>query len=93
MPTVLIVEDDPDMNEVLYRLLQKAGYKALSAFTGEGGLAMVIMGKPDLIVLDHMMPGMDGMEMLRMLRGNPQTALIPVVIYSGVEIPTTPGKN
>ena len=87
MRTILVVEDHVATNELLCKLLQRAGYRTLRAFTGEGGLAMVTTEKPDLIILDQMMPGIDGIEALRILRSNPQTAFLPVIIYSAIAEP------
>ena len=82
MPTILVVEDDIPTNELLCRLLARFGYQSCSAFNGEAGLAMVQTMKPDLVILDQMMPGMNGLEVLTVLRSQPDTAMIPVVIYS-----------
>jgi CheY-like chemotaxis protein len=82
--TVLVVDDHVDTNDILCRFVKAMGHRPVSAFTGEGALALVGTERPDLILLDVMMPGMDGVEVLRMIRGNPQTATVPVIMYSGV---------
>ena len=84
MATILIVDDHVDSNEVLARAIRAAGHHVLSSFTGEGALATIAIDRPDLVILDVMMPGMDGTEVLRVIRQNPATATIPVVLYSVV---------
>jgi CheY-like chemotaxis protein len=84
MKTVLVVDDDRDTNEVTCRLLRKLGHQALSAHTGEEALAIVAMQIPDLIILDSMMPGMNGAEVLRLLRAKVETATIPVIMHSAI---------
>ena len=87
MATILVVDDHPDNNDMLCRLLQTCGHRPVSAFSGEGALAMLGTEKPDLVILDVMMPGMDGLEVLRHIRSNPAVAVTPVVLFSGVADP------
>jgi CheY-like chemotaxis protein len=84
MKTALVVDDHADTNDMLCQVLRAMGARAVSAFTGEGALAMLGTERPALVVLDVMMPGMDGLEVLRLIRTNPYTATLPVVLYSGV---------
>ena len=87
MATVLVVDDHVDSNEVLARAIRAAGHRVLTSFSGEAALAVIAIDRPDLVILDVMMPGMDGTEVLRVLRQNPATAEIPVVLYSVVADP------
>jgi len=87
MASILVVDDHTDTNEMLCRLLRSYGHKTASAFTGEGALVMIGVERPELVVLDVMMPGMDGMEVLRLIRRDPATATVPVIFYSGVSDP------
>lgn len=82
MAKVMIVEDHADTNDLLSRALRAHGHETVPAFTGEAALAVIGMEKPDAIILDMMMPGMDGIEVLRLIRQNPGTAMIPVIFYS-----------
>ena len=82
--TILIIDDDRPTNDVLSRVIRWAGHISLSAFSAEDGLAQIRRDIPDLVILDQMMPGMSGVEMLRILRANSATADLPVVIYSAV---------
>ena len=63
--TILIIEDEQKINDILAFSLGKDGYKTLSAFDGVKGLEMALKENPDLILLDVMLPGMDGFEVCR----------------------------
>jgi DNA-binding response OmpR family regulator len=79
---VLLIEDDPDIAE-LYRIkLESDGYRVALAASGEAGLEMARAAPPDLIFLDMRLPGMDGIPVLRELRADARTELLPVVILS-----------
>ncbi len=82
MGRILIVEDDRDIADLLRLYLEKAGYTVDVALTGEDVLERVRRQPPDLIVLDLMLPGMDGLTICRTLRGSETTAAIPVIILS-----------
>lgn len=79
---VLVVDDDPDKRQVLSVALEMAGYNVHTANDGQQGLRAVKSHQPDLIILDVMMPKMDGYEMARRVRANPQTKFIPIIIQS-----------
>ena len=81
-PKILIVDDMPDAIEFLPDWLQREGYATLMATRGQQALALAEENRPDLILLDVMMPGMDGIETCRRLRMNPATANIPVILVS-----------
>ena len=76
---VLIVEDHPDMRDLLRRLVEGIGYVPVLASGGEEGLEKAIAEKPDLILLDMMMPLMDGREVARRVRATPETKEIPIL--------------
>src|SRR5258706_2530808 len=80
--TILIVDDDSDVRALLETLLRSQGYLTLSAAGGEEALALVARRAPDLILLDILMPGMDGNEVARRLKADPATANIPIVIVT-----------
>ncbi len=77
---VLIVEDDPSIALGLRMNLESEGYRVLSADDGERGLAAARTDKPDLIILDVMLPSMNGLEVLRTLRG--EGYMMPIIILS-----------
>ncbi len=80
--TVLVVDDDREVNSCLGVRLQAAGYEVLSAFDGNEGLSAAIEHHPDAVVLDVRMPGKDGMAVLRELRHRQDTRKTPVVMLS-----------
>src|SRR5436190_20549175 len=79
MHTILIVDDTDSARELLARLLRKQGYQTVCAADGLEALAAVESHRPDLILLDIMMPVMDGVEFLRHLRHDPQRSGLPVI--------------
>ena len=80
--TVLVVDDDPVIVNLLRVNFEIEGYTVLTATTGEAGLAQARSGGPDVIVLDVMMPGMDGIEVARRLRAEEDTRKIPIIMLS-----------
>ncbi len=81
-PTILVVEDDPGVARMLIATLETEGYHPLVACTGEEGVTLALHEVPHLILLDLMLPGMDGFEVVQNLRGNARTAHIPVMVVS-----------
>jgi len=79
---ILIIDDDPDTIEFLTLILQRLGYQVLEARDGMDALASAHSEKPDLIILDVMMPGLDGFEVARSLRRHPETALTPILMFT-----------
>ena len=82
MSRILIVEDDADIADLIAHLLRKAGHEPEQARTGTDGLARARGGLPDLIVLDVMLPGMDGMQVCRALRQDGATARVPILMLT-----------
>jgi len=80
--TILLIDDEPDLIKLLDYNLTRAGYLALSARDGETGLAMARKHAPDLIILDLMMPGLDGLEVCKKLRQDSSTARIPILMLT-----------
>jgi two-component system cell cycle response regulator DivK len=77
--TILIVEDNERNLKLVRDVLQFAGYDVVSASSAEQGIAMAMSQPPDLVLMDLQLPGMDGTEALRQLRGSPRTKAVPVV--------------
>jgi diguanylate cyclase (GGDEF)-like protein/PAS domain S-box-containing protein len=82
-PTILIVDDDARNRRLLAVLLHPKGYQTESAASGEEALTAVAHSPPDLILLDLMMPGIDGYEVAGILKANPATANIPIIMVTG----------
>ena len=81
---VLIVDDVPDNLSVLHDALDESGFTVLMAISGEAALQRAAQALPDVVLLDAMMPGMDGFEVARRLKANPQTAHIPIIFMTGL---------
>ncbi|MDB5884313.1 MAG: hypothetical protein JWR74_484, partial [Polaromonas sp.] len=82
--TILIVDDEVQNLKLLEVLLYPEGYVTLSAASGEEALAVIAQQAPDLILLDVMMPGMDGYEVATRLKANPATANIPIIMITAL---------
>ena len=80
--TVMVVDDNPDIITIVKTILEGKGYSVLSASSGQELLNLLIDKKPDLIILDIMMPEMDGLEVLGRLKGITETASIPVILLT-----------
>ncbi len=88
---VLVIEDHEDNRRILRDLLTSAGYESIEAVTGEEGVALAEAHRPDLILMDIQLPGLDGYEATRRIKANPalrQTPIIAVTSYalSGDEV-------
>jgi response regulator RpfG family c-di-GMP phosphodiesterase len=84
---VLVVDDERDIVAFIKANLERAGYQVSTAVNGREALERVVSDKPDLILLDQMMPEMDGFEVLRNLKGDEATNNIPVVMLTAIEAP------
>ena len=82
-PKILVADDEVFMLRLLEMTLKKGGYEVVSCRDGKEALATAATALPQLIVLDIMMPGLDGLGALRLLKENPATREIPVVVLSG----------
>lgn len=88
---ILIVDDDPDLVDAVTAILRSKGYEVIPAYDGEEGLTKTRKERPDLIVLDVMMPGKDGYVVCKELKADPSLSSIPVLLLTAVasHIPTT----
>ena len=82
MPTIVVVEDDPDLLEVLKESLAREGYQVKTANNGIDGLKLIKDTAPDLVCLDVMMPGMDGIEVCRELRADKSLRGLPIMMLT-----------
>lgn len=82
MATILLVEDSPTEAYVISDILSRHGYQTLTAVNGEEGIAMAKSHKPDLILMDVVMPGLNGFQTTRKLAKDQDTADIPVIVVS-----------
>jgi two-component system cell cycle response regulator DivK len=84
---ILIVEDSEKNRKLVRDLLQFKGYRTLEAVTGEDGVALAAEHKPDLILMDYQLPGIDGIEAFRRIRNASATAHIPIVAVTASAMP------
>ena len=82
MARVMVVDDSPTDVEHLRQMLQRAGYQVLQATSGKDAIDMIRTERPDCIVMDVVMPGVNGFQATRTLSRDPQTASIPIVVVS-----------
>ena len=80
--TIMVVDDNPDMVTIVKTILEIKGYGVQSAYNGLEVFNLLQEQKSDLILLDIMMPHMDGLQVLTRIKGNPDTASIPVILLS-----------
>ena len=85
MRKILFIEDEPTLQKTLGDVLAQGDYKVISALDGKTGLRLAKSEKPDLILLDLVLPKMHGFEILRELKKDPETEEIPVIILTNLE--------
>jgi DNA-binding response OmpR family regulator len=82
MPVALVVEDAPDIRLVISFVLEKAGFKVYEESDGEAGLAVAAEVRPDIVLLDWMLPAMSGIEVCRALRNNVDLGEVAVILLT-----------
>ena len=85
MKKILFIEDEPTLQKTLASLLEKEGFKVFVASDGLRGLEIALNELPDLILLDLILPKLDGFKVLKQLKENEQTKLIPVIVLTNLE--------
>ena len=83
MTGILVIDDDPIMRDVIQSLLEAGGFGVTVASDGPDGLAHLAGARPDLVMVDHQMPGLSGAEVVRLLRADASTRDLAVVLMSG----------
>ena len=84
MALVLVIDDYEDTRAVVQKLLERRGLQTLGTDTGEAAIALLVTEKPNVIIVDGMMPGMNGIEFIRIVRANVETASIPIILYTAI---------
>ncbi|MFA6449622.1 MAG: response regulator [bacterium] len=79
---ILVIEDDKDTNDIILTILNDAGFSPFPAYDGEEGLQKAESEQPDVIILDLMLPKINGLEVCRILNSNEKTRAIPVIILT-----------
>jgi len=82
-PKILIVEDEQGVVDLLRARLEPEGFQVIAAYDGPEGLRAVTEARPDLVILDLILPGLDGVELCRRIRRQPETARLPILVLSG----------
>lgn len=85
--SVMIIEDEPDAAELFAEMMRLNGYRVLKTYSSTPAMTLIAQEKPDLIILDIMMPDVSGLEVLRYMRKDPELAAIPVVVVSAKAAP------
>lgn len=80
--TVMVIEDEPDAADLFAEMMRLNGYRVLKTYSGAPAMDLIAQERPDLIILDIMMPGVSGLDVLRYLRQQPDSAMTPVVVVS-----------
>jgi len=89
MKKILIIEDEKILSDMYIEKLSREGFKIFSAMTSSEGLSLALKKKPDLILLDILLPKENGISFLEKLRKNPKTADIKVLVFSNYDDPET----
>jgi len=79
---ILVVDDEKDIVDLVSYNLEMEGFRVLKAYDGETALRMVKTGSPDLVILDLMLPGLQGLDVCRAIRGNPRSASLPIIMLT-----------
>ena len=79
---ILIAEDEPSLRENLQMMLEMEGYEVQLACDGQEAFDLALRGAPDLVLTDVMMPVLDGYGLIRLLRGHPATAAVPIIVLT-----------
>lgn len=82
MAKILVVDDEEDIADLVSYNLSREGFVAVKAYDGESALRMVKREKPDLLILDLMLPGMSGLDICKVIRANPETAHLPIIMLT-----------
>ena len=85
MKTILFIEDEPDLQKTLEKVLADEGFKVISALDGEAGLNIARTQKPDLILLDLVLPKANGFEILEKIKQDQETKSIPIIVLTNLE--------
>ncbi|MEK9749154.1 MAG: response regulator transcription factor [Pseudomonadales bacterium] len=85
VPLILVVEDEADIREVVLYNLRREGYEAMGCETGTQALSAIKMKRPDLVILDLMIPELDGLTVCQQVRADPEVSSTPIVIVSAKE--------
>ncbi len=84
----MIIEDEADAAEMFAEMMRVGGFRVLKMFSSEPAIPSIASEKPDVVILDVMMPDISGLEVLRFMRRDPELAAIPVIVVSAKSMPS-----
>jgi two-component system, OmpR family, phosphate regulon response regulator PhoB len=85
--TVVVIEDEPDAADMFGEMMRVNGFRVVKSYTSGPALSIIEQEKPDVIILDVMMPEISGIDILRMMRARPDLSKIPVIVVSAKSMP------
>ncbi|MBP2018293.1 PAS domain S-box-containing protein [Symbiobacterium terraclitae] len=85
-PSILVVDDDPDVRRIVSVILERSGYSVRTAHDGQEAFRMIMAERPDLLILDLMMPNLDGFQLVRLLRQRRWTQQIPLLVLTALDL-------
>jgi DNA-binding response OmpR family regulator len=85
--TVMIIEDEPDAAEMFAEMMRVNGFRVVKMFSSAPAIPLLIQEKPDIVILDVMMPDISGLEVLRYIRREPELSSTPVIVVSAKSMP------
>ena len=88
LKTVVIVEDEPDAAEMFAEMMRVSGYRVVKIYSSTPAMGIISVEKPDIVILDVMMPDVSGLEVLRYIRREPDLENIPVILVSAKSMPS-----
>ena len=86
--TVIVVEDEPDAAELFAEMMRVSGYRVFKTYSSTPAISLIANEKPDVVILDIMMPDISGLEVLRFMRRDPQLKDTPVIVVSARSMPS-----
>ncbi len=85
---VVVVEDEPDAAEMFAEMMRVNGFQVIKSESSRAAMPLIASERPNVVILDVMMPDVSGLEVLKFMRGNPQLAPIPVIVVSAKSLPS-----
>jgi CheY-like chemotaxis protein len=85
--TVVVIEDEPDAAEMFGEMMRVNGFRVVKSYTSGPAISIIEQEKPDIVILDVMMPEISGIEILQIMRSRPELSRIPVVVVSAKSMP------
>jgi len=85
--TVVVIEDEPDAAELFAEMMRVSGFQTVTSYSSAPAIDLIASHKPDVVIMDVMMPDISGLDLLKSMRGKPELAGIPVILVSALAFP------